>query len=228
MKTTKYQPTGLNGLVAFEIPDIRDSDKGTVTLTGQFQRIKPNIGRTEVDPKIVDELANKYCKLATNTGFLDHHFKRHSIKTVTLTTVQLSLYWMPRVELGSKQMDFVIRFLTWLFFWDDIMEQGWLNKEKMDKKTDISMLRAINGIFADILRGNEVIEYEKLTFPGYPQFVALCVFVEDFLQVAKDILRERYSTQVTNVIKAFQSYADAIEWFTVNPVDGRYETVGNN
>lgn len=226
MKPSKYRPTQLSGSVHFRFPAISHPNFGMTKVTGQFRRIQPNFFRLEVDPSIIDNLANRYYKLANKCGFRDHHFKRCSIKTIILTAVQCSLYWMPDVEIDSNEMDFMIRFCIWVWFLDDAIEEDWTN---ISGKPDITELRAVNEIYVGIFGGVKKFRNEAMTFPGFPEFGPMCVLAEDVVRVGKQILgKETYEKDVTIVTASLQKYFESNHWFTVNPVYGRFVICKNN
>lgn len=222
MTPRNYQPTRLNGFVNFTFPNVTHPIFGTATVTGQFKRIKPHIFRLEVEPCVIEELSNKYCKLADQFGFRNHQFKRYSIKTIILTSIQTSLYWMPGVEPTSNEMDFIIRFFTWLWFLDDVMEEDWASREVNFDKYKSSELKAVHNVYLSIFRGNNEIHYDKIMFPKQRNFLPLCALAEDIVKIGKHILGECYDNIVEkSFIISLKNYLDSNQWFTLNPVDGR-------
>lgn len=223
MKTLgKYQPTRLNGFVTFEIPDIIHPSFPKVTVTGKYLRIQPHTFRPEVDPAIVDEISEKYCKLANQYGFGDHHFKRYSIKTMILTAVQFALYWNPWVDLRSKQMDFMMRKNIWLWFFDDAMEEFWTSKSPtVGGKKHISKLQIVHSTYLKIFHGTWNSKEELPSFPEYPQLGAMCAWINDVVKLGVEIRGDEYFKECDHLIRIFQTIVDCNHWFTVNPVDGR-------
>lgn len=222
MALSKYTPSKLNGYVEFTIPGVTHATfpDGQVTVSGKYRRIGAHQLRPEVDPAILDAMADKLAAYGDSCGFGAQHFERYSIKIIALTAVQFSAHWFTVVPLDSKEMEFFLLFIFMTWLYDDALEEAWFSNAL--NETNIQNLRFIHSTLLRLVRNQDISHLEPLPiYSEYPEFIPLSKYIKGMAKVGIELTGDEYQDAIEPFAACLQLCFECNEWFTVSRLDKR-------